>query len=231
MFDKSFLNNPLYEYIKWLSIKIKYQYKYRKSKLRIEYGSYLHNCTFGKYNWIGKNNSLVNVDMDDFSYVASDSVIANCKIGKFCSIAPNVKIAPGKHPTSVFVSTHPATFSNPHFMVKRFLNKDTFVSNNKVVIGNDVWIGANCLIVDGVEIADGAIIAANSVVSKNVGAYEIVGGVPAKLIKKRFDEDQINALLEFKWWNKEEKWIEDNIRNFNDISLFLKQVTIESSIN
>lgn len=224
MFDKSFLINPLYEYLKWLIIKIKYQFKYRKNNLRIGYLSFVHNTTFGRNNWIGKNNNITNTDIGNYSYVAGDCVIANCTIGKFCSIAPNVKIAPGRHPTHTFVSTHPVTFSKPQFMLKHFIDKSMFLSNKQVFIGNDVWIGANCLIVDGVTIGDGAIVAANSVVTKNVGAYEIVGGVPAKFIKKRFEEQEIYKLLELKWWDKGDDWIQDNISKFVDVKKIIADV-------
>ena len=98
------------------------------------------------------------------------------------------------------------------------------IRNNKAVnIGNDVWIGANVIILPGVTISDGAIIAAGAVVNKDVKPFEIVGGVPAKTIKYRFDEDIINKLLKIKWWNWSLKEIEDNIEFFYDIDGFIRK--------
>jgi len=220
-FDPTIFANPLYEYIKWITTKIWYQVIYWGKHLRIGYKSYVRRTKFGKYNYVGKNVLLVDCEIGDFSYLANDCSIINTIIGKFCSIGPNVKFAPGRHPTSKFVSTHPLTFSNPSFLKKTFTSEKPFTENINVTIGNDVWVGANCLIVDGVTISDGAIIAANSVVTKNVEPYCIVGGVPAKFIKKRFSESQIEKLLNFKWWNKNEDWIKENISSFWDIKDFI----------
>ena len=93
------------------------------------------------------------------------------------------------------------------------INQDTFNSfdgvghpqtKGDVIIGNDVWIGSNVTIMSGVKIGDGACIASHSVVTKNVEPYTVVGGNPAKVIKKRFNNDVINKLLELKWWDKED---------------------------
>jgi virginiamycin A acetyltransferase len=89
-----------------------------------------------------------------------------------------------------------------------------------VVIGNDVWIGHGATIMSGVTIGDGAVIAAKAVISKNVGAYEIWGGNPAKLIKTRFSEDVISDLLERKWWDNN---IEDILSTSNRVCKSLKK--------
>jgi virginiamycin A acetyltransferase len=85
-------------------------------------------------------------------------------------------------------------------------------------IGNDVWIGFNSTIMPGVKIGDGAIIATNSTVTKNVAPYTIVGGNPAKEIKKRFSQEQIERLLEIKWWNWEIEKITKNVKNLTSDS-------------
>lgn len=221
-FDTTIFANPLYEYIKWLFIKIYYQTTYWGKHLRISYKAYVKRVRFGKYNYIGKNVFLVDCSIGDFTYISDSSTITNTNIGKFCSIGPNTKFAPGKHPTSKIVSTHPSIFSNPGFMGKNFTLHSIYEGNIKVNIGNDVWVGADCVIIDGITIADGVIIAANSVVTKDVEPYCIVGGIPAKFIRKRFEDDEIQKLLALKWWDKDEEWIQQNISAFWDIKEFVK---------
>jgi len=219
-FDKTMFANPIFDYLKWVKCKISYQLKYWGRHLRINYKCFVYNSSFGKYNWLDRYSLIVNCTMGDFTYCSDHCLLQNARIGKFCSIGPNVRIAPGKHPTT-FVSTHPSTFNNQPNFLRNFVDTDTYKSSEQVNIGNDVWIGANCLIVDGVTIADGAIIAANSVVNKDVGTYEIVGGVPAKFIKKRFTDNEIDELLKMQWWNKDEAWIQKNVTKFASITDFI----------
>lgn len=89
-------------------------------------------------------------------------------------------------------------------------------TNRSVIIGNDVWIGYGAKIIEGVTIENGAIVLAGAIVTKDVEAFSIVGGVPAKHIKYRFEENERKLLNEFQWWNKDESWIKDNL------DLFLK---------
>ena len=93
-------------------------------------------------------------------------------------------------------------------------------------IGNDVWIGLNATILDGVTIGDGAIVAAGAVVTKDVPPYAVVGGVPAKIIKYRFTESQIDFLLKFRWWEKDRKWIQQNYKRFQDIESFIEAYSV-----
>jgi len=90
------------------------------------------------------------------------------------------------------------------------------------IIGNDVWIGTNAIIMDDITIGDGAIIGAGTIVTKDVKPYSIVVGNPAKHLRFRFEEDEINFLLEFKWWDKDLTWIEENYTKFHDIKSFVK---------
>ena len=220
-FDKTFFMNPLYDYLRWLTCKMYYQLKNWGKHLRINYKCVVVNSEFGKYVWLGNYSYIYNCKMGDFTYCNDYCMIGDSVIGKFCSIGPGVKIALGKHPTTTHISTHPSTFNNQPNFVKNFVSQNTFKSNETVTIGNDVWIGANCLIIDGVDIADGAIVAANSVVDKNVGPFEIVGGTPAKFIKKRFKDTDIETLLNLQWWDKGDEWIQQNIKQFSSVDEFI----------
>ena len=122
------------------------------------------------------------------------------KVGKFCSIAPNVVVYTGGNHRTDWVTTYP--FGHVHKNIfNTFDGKGHPKSNGDVIIGNDVWIGSNTTIMSGITVGDGAVIANNSHVVKNVEPYSIVGGNPAKLIRYRFSAEQIQKLLELKWWN------------------------------
>jgi acetyltransferase-like isoleucine patch superfamily enzyme len=219
--------------LKYLSLKTIYQiYKrrqvYRKNKTKhliIGLGSGFRNTIFGNYNYIGGNCSLTNVTIGDYSYINSNSKIRDTKIGKFCSIASNVKIVLGSHPTHL-VSLHPAFYTN-NKAFRTFADKTYFQEYYPVEIGNDVWIGENTIIPGGIKIGDGAIIATGSVVTKDVAPYTVVGGVPAKLIKSRFNEEQVKILLNTKWWDKEESWLKKNFEKFHSIDDFIAMIRQE----
>ncbi|TQQ85238.1 CatB-related O-acetyltransferase [Peptacetobacter hominis] len=130
------------------------------------------------------------------------------KIGKYCSIACGAKfIFNSANHTLSSLSTYPfPLFFEEWGLDKKDVTK-SWDNKGDIVIGNDVWIGYEAIILSGVTIGDGAIIGARAVVTKDVPPYTIVGGVPAKAIKKRFSEDTISRLLEIKWWD----WPEDRV--------------------
>jgi len=166
--------------------------------------------------------------LDISTYVGYDTYLPKTQIGRYVSIASNVRVVTGNHPTSKFVSTHGAFYSKDFYA--SYVNKQKFEEFSYadyekrffVTIGNDVWIGSNVLILNGVRIGDGAVVAAGAVVVKNVDPYSIVGGVPAKEIRKRFDNDDISFLEEFCWWNLTEPELMSYVDAFEDIE-FLKK--------
>jgi len=158
------------------------------------------NCLISRSSKIYPFSIITNSKIDSFTYISYGCKINNTTIGKFCSIAQNVKMGLGKHPT-VYISTSPIFFSSKNPLKINLTKKVLFDEHTPIIIGNDVWIGTNVTILDGVVIGDGSIIGANSVVTKNVKPYSIVGGVPSIEIKMRFESEIIAQLLELKWWN------------------------------
>jgi acetyltransferase-like isoleucine patch superfamily enzyme len=176
-------------------------------------------CHFGANVRIYFNIRLSSVEIGDYSYVGGGSYIQHAKIGKFCSIGPDVRIGLGVHPLD-HVSTYPGFYSTNASGSVPF-TKDTIVEENvRICIGNDVWIGAKTLIMDGVSIGHGAVIGAGSVVTKNVAPYTVVAGVPARELRKRFDEDMVAFLLEFAWWDKDEAFLRTHAASFRSPEVF-----------
>lgn len=197
---------------------------HRRKKLKLGVMTNISNCKFGIFNTIYDKVVMLNVSIGDFSYVAQGSIISNTQIGKFCSIGPDIKCGLAFHPNQTFVSTHPVFYS----MVKQsqitFADQNYFIEYKNIKIGNDVWIGANAIIVGEIEIGDGVIIAAGSIVTKNIPPYAIVAGVPAKIIRYRFSEDEISYLLKLKWWNLDWIWIKKNFKDFHSLNLLRKSL-------
>lgn len=164
-----------------------------------------------------------------YTYINLYDYLPNCKIGRFCSLGQRITVISDNHPSSVFVSTSPSFYStakqNGHSFVKENKFEERLsVSGFDAIIGNDVWIGSYVIIKGGVTIGDGAIVAMGSVVTKDVPPYAIVGGVPAKVIKYRFDERQIDKLLELRWWDKPDEWIKAHAEEFENINSFLEKI-------
>ncbi len=139
-------------------------------------------------------------------------------IGKFCMIASDVKfIMNGANHLSNAISTYPfAVFGNGW---ENAMEGKTYPNKGNIEIGNDVWIGYNATIMAGVKIGDGAIIATNSTVVSDVEPYSIVGGNPAREIKKRFSPEIIERLLKLQWWNWDIEKITKNVQNLTDLDL------------
>ena len=149
----------------------------------------------------------------------------NTTIGKYCSIADGVALGTGFHPTSR-LSTHPFTYfrDEEHHFGEILTPPDNLIpwqTTKPVTIGNDVWIGRSATLMDGVTVGDGAIVGAGAVVTKDVPPYAIVGGVPAKVIKYRFDETTIKRLLASRWWDYPEDFIATKLK-YDDVEQCLR---------
>lgn len=163
-----------------------------------------------KYEQTETDNGILQVD--EFTYgtvviFGGEGKDGNkVSIGKFCSIALGVLVILSEHNTN-WCSTYP--FND--MMYEYSYLEGHPKSKGDVIIGNDVWIGMNSIILSGVHIGNGAVIGAGAVVTKDVEPYSIVGGNPAKIIKRRFDDATIKRLEEIEWWNWEKEYIYDAI--------------------
>jgi acetyltransferase-like isoleucine patch superfamily enzyme len=188
-------------------------------------------CSFEGSNRICRGAYMSKTKIGYASYVGVGSSIIATQVGKYTSIGPNVRITSGTHPIHTFVSTHPAFFSTRKQAGFTFVNKQLFDENTDkkfyTLIGNDVWIGDSVLIMEGNTIGDGAVVAAGAVVTKDVPPYAIVAGCPAKIIRYRFDDTQIQWLFAVRWWDKDEQWIKEHIELFKDIEVFTKEIKNE----
>lgn len=174
------------------------------------------NTRFGKHTKVFAPFFLHGVSLGDYSYIAKNSNIANCNIGKFCSIGPNFCCGLGIHPTNG-ISTAPMFYSTAKQNGMTLCHEEKAAESKQTVIGNDVFVGTNVTVLDGVKISDGAVIGAGAVVVNDIPPYAVAVGVPAKVVKYRFDEKTIELLLKKQWWNWTEAELKKVERYFWDV--------------
>lgn len=197
----------MFDAITWVIYR-RHLYKWKYKGFKSSFFSFVDaNSKFSEFNRLHFASIVKDSILGRFTYVAG-ARIQSATIGNFCSIGPGSRVGGlGHHPTN-WVSTHPVFYSRNKQSNARFSDKNYFTETKRVSIGNDVWIGAKAIVLDGVNIGDGAVIAAGAVVTQDVQPYAIVGGVPAKLIRFRFEQNIIDALVASCWWT----WSEDKLR-------------------
>ncbi|WP_343330115.1 CatB-related O-acetyltransferase [Polaribacter staleyi] len=182
----------------------------------------LKNVKMGDLTKVYKPYRILSVEIGKGTYISENSKITITKIGKFCSIGPNLVCGWGIHPTNG-ISTNPYFYSNRKQNGSTISDSNLLEERKKIVIGNDVFIGANVTILDGIRIGDGAIIGAGSVVSKNIPDYAIAYGVPIEVKKFRFNKEERKKIKQTNWWDGNEEKLNKVKENFYDIDNFLNE--------
>ncbi len=167
----------------------------------LDAGSAIFGARVGRWSYFGKNSLVIFAD-----------------VGAFCSVAANVVIGGGRHPTDR-VTTSPLLYSasrdNPWGEFDGSLPRREELPRTHV--GNDVWIGYSAVVLPGVRVGDGAVIGAGAVVTQDVEPYAIVAGVPARSMRLRFDPGDIEWLLGLRWWDWPDVRLREMRRHFSSV--------------
>lgn len=209
----------------------------KKIKVFISKNVEFSNSTFEGKNNIGARTNVSNSDVGYGTYIGNNCVLNLCKIGKFCSLANGIKILKNNHPTSFF-STHPAFHRPSSSLIKKLkldlVSEDKFPEfqlldhKYQVCIDSDVWVGEDVKIITGVCIGQGAVIAAGTVVTKDIPPYAIVAGVPARIIRYRFDPETVNSIMNIDFWSSPIEIIERYAEVMESPLVLLKKINDNS---
>lgn len=210
----------------WRCIK---RVQLRSKQVIIRKGTLFNVSTiFEGNNIINRNCHLYEAHIGLGTYMGNDCILNNTYIGRYCALGAGIRVSLGDHPIHKIVSIHPAFFSTKKQAGFTFCKHDVWKSVRQkegkysCKIGNDVWIGDEVTVLGGVSIADGTVIGAGAVVTKNTEPYGIYVGVPAKKIGSRFLEEEIERLLEIKWWKSDFDELSKKASLFTNVQDFIR---------
>lgn len=184
---------------------------------------------FGRHCRINGPVYVLDSHIGDYSYLESNVRVSYTIMGRFTSVAPSAQVGLASHPIQDNVSLHPAFYRQDPALGYDLVSAQTEHQELQTTrVGNDVWIGAGALVVGGVTIGDGAVVAAGAVVTRDVPPYAVVGGIPAKVLRHRFEEDTVQYLLELRWWDRSEAWWRSHAHLMRDIGSLRDELESEA---
>ena len=190
-------------------------------------------CDLGAWTEIGPGAVVIETVLGDYSYMMEETSASYSTIGKFCSIASHACINPGNHPLGK-AALHHFTYRSRLFRLSSDDDEAFFDwrRGHPVILENDVWIGHGAVILPGVRIGSGAAIGAGAVVSHDVEPFTVVAGVPAKPIRRRFDEATSSALMRIRWWDWSRDLLSERLPDFRSLSAeeFVKKYDLEADL-
>lgn len=162
---------------------------------------------------------IVESTLGDYSYLMEESSATYTAIGKFCNIASHACLNPGNHPLWR-ASLHHFTYRSRSYDLSLEDDHDFFRWRraHRVVLGHDVWIGHGAVVLPGVKIGTGAAVGAGAVVTRDVEPYTVIAGVPAEPIRRRFDQETIDAMMRIEWWNWSHEELKARLDDFRRLS-------------
>jgi phosphonate metabolism protein (transferase hexapeptide repeat family) len=187
------------------------------------------NSEFGIYVEIGEGNYFENSTVGDFSYTGPHCYVQNTEIGKFSNIAASVRIGPTAHPMNR-ITQHHFTYRRKKYGFSMEDDHDFFEwrKEQRCKVGHDTWIGHGAILLPNVTIGNGSVIGAGSIVTKDIPPFSIAVGNPARVIRKRFDDEVIQKIQELKWWDWSYEQIKSRLEDFSlDPQEFLEKYLAE----
>jgi hypothetical protein len=177
----------------------------------------VRDCTFGAWCEVGARAELAESCFGDYSYVCEDTHIAYATLGRFCSLAATVRLNPGNHPLERVALNHFTYRSSAYEMGPDDAAFFDWRRAHRVMLGNDVWIGHGAVVLPGVAVGNGAAIGAGAVVTHDVPPFAIVVGVPARVLRFRFDDATIAALQALAWWDWPHERLREALADFRTL--------------
>lgn len=179
----------------------------RHPDCRIHYGARIDALSrLGRYNVVFARAALIDSTIGDHSYVQTGGILFATDVGRYCSIASAAQIGLPAHNVA-WASSHPVFGLSDAPLVRLYRTENHWDEVPRTFIGHDVWLGHGAMVTAGTRVGHGAVIAAGAVVTKDVAPYAIVGGVPARLLRYRFDDETCQRFLRAAWWERDEQWI------------------------
>lgn len=215
------------QHLKHLLLYLYHKHKHRHL-VRFPYSAQMsHRCEFEGMNAIGSRTDFYG-RMGMGTYISGDSHIS-ADIGRFSSLGNRITQIVETHPMrEPFVSTSPM-FSSLRcqagctFAKKQMFDEYKFYDKKREIafqIGNDCWVGNDVCFIGGVHVGDGAVVLSRAIVTKDVPPYAIVGGIPARVIGYRYDDETVRLLKEIKWWYKDTEWLREHSELLCDMNKF-----------